>query len=63
MLVLDVKTQQMATLFSIYAPTKNCDKSDFGNHLSELNNVIDTSRCIIGDFNELENSMDKKGGH
>ena len=28
MLVLDVKTQQMVTLSSIYAPTKNSDKPD-----------------------------------
>ena len=61
MLVLDVKTQQLSTISSVYTSIKPSEKSFFWNHLSELNNIIDTPWCIIGDFNELEDRADRGG--
>ena len=62
MLILDNKLQKLVTNSTIYAPAKNVDKSGFWNHLAKLNSVIDAPWCIIGDFNELENNTEKKGG-
>ena len=62
MLVFDTHTQQMVTLSSVYGPIKVSKKSAFWNHLLELNTIIDTPWCLLGDFNELEESLDKEGG-
>ena len=62
MLILDTNIQKLVTISSIYAPTKKDENPAFWNHLSQRNFVIDTPWCIIGDFNELENNMEKKGG-
>ena len=62
MLVLDIKTQHLSTISNVYAPTKGSEKPSFWHHLIELNAVIDTPWCFIGNFNELEEGTDKKGG-
>lgn len=37
-------------------------KTPYGLHLLDLNSVIDSPWCLIGDFNEFEEFSDKKGG-
>ena len=46
----------------IYAPAKNHGNDAFWAHLLELNSIIDCPWCLIGDFNDIEDFSEKKGG-
>jgi len=58
MLVHD--TQKLIS--GVYAPAQLTDKDEFWSTLMQMNNVVDLPWCIIGDFNELANPSEKKGG-
>jgi len=62
MLVFDILIQKFSIISGIYAPAQTCHKDGFWTHLRNLNSVIDTPWCLIGDFNELECPADKQGG-
>jgi len=62
MLVFDVVIQKFSIISGIYAPAQPGHKDVFWNHLRNLNAIIDTPWCLIGDFNELECPDDKTGG-
>jgi len=46
----------------VYALAQQREKESFWNHLLELNHVVELPWCLIGDFNELANPSEKKGG-
>ena len=46
----------------MYAPAQYKEKEWFWIHLFQINSVIDLPWCLIGDFNELANLSEKKGG-
>ena len=56
------KTYKPYIILGIYASAQLKDKSSFWEHLLQLNNVIDVPWFLIGDFNELSNPNEKKGG-
>jgi len=62
MLVFDVLIQKFSIISGIYAPAQSGQKDAFWSYLQNLNRVIDTPWCLIGDFNELECPDDKHGG-
>jgi len=62
MLIYDPVLAQTSVVSSTYAPVQISQKAPFWEHLLELNNVIDSPWCLIGDFNELENFSEKRGG-
>jgi len=62
MLVYDTSKKCSSIVSGIYAPAQNLDKASFWNQLLQLNNIIDLPWCIIGDFNELANPTEKRGG-
>ena len=62
MLVFYNSIQKLSVISGVYAPAQLCEKEAFWTHLLELNFVIDSPWCLIGDFNELEEFPDKKGG-
>jgi len=62
MLVHDSKRSLNSVISGIYALAQSREKDGFLGHLVELNNVIDIPWCLVGDFNELANTNEKKGG-
>jgi len=46
----------------IYPPIQQRENEAFWNHLRDLNKIFDLPWCIIGDFNELANPSEKRGG-
>ena len=62
MLIYDPVSAQPSMVSSIYAPAQANQKAHFWEHLFELNNIIKSHWCLIGDFNELENYNEKRGG-
>ena len=62
MLVHDTILAQTMVISGIYAPAQPRDKDQFWDHLVELNSVIDSPWCLIGDFNEIGAPADKRGG-
>ena len=62
MLVLDCDIQKLSVISGIYAPAQSGQKDSFWQHLADLNAVVDSPWCLIGDFNELEDLSEKRGG-
>ena len=62
MLIYDPMPAQTSVVSGIYALAPINQKAHFWEYLLELNNVIDSPWCLIGDFNELENFNEKRGG-
>jgi len=62
MLVMDLDVQKLCIISGVYAPAQLGQKESFWQHLADLNTVIDSPWCLIGDFNELEDSSEKRGG-
>ena len=61
MLVFDVAIQKLSVISGIYAPAQSGQKDSFWQHLADLNAVVDSPWCLIGDFNELEDLSEKRG--
>lgn len=61
MLILDVSTQKLSTVFGHTLPPKRISKELFWQHLLDLNPIRDTSWCLISDFVELEMLLTKGG--
>jgi len=59
---MDLAIQKLCIISGIYAPAQLGQKDPFWQHLAELNAVIDSPWCLIGDFNELEDLSEKRGG-
>jgi len=62
MLVHATTLAQTVVISSIYAPAQLWFKDQFWDHLVELNSVIDSPWCLVGDFNEIGAPNEKKGG-
>ena len=62
MLIHDPTIAKTTVVSGIYAPAQSAQKHQFWAHLKELNAVMDSPWCLIGDFNELENCNEKSGG-
>jgi len=62
MLIHDPSITQNLIISGIYAPAQQRDKDIFWNHLYHLNEVVDLPWCIVGDFKELANPSEKRGG-
>jgi len=62
MLLYDPVCPQMSVVSGIYAPAQVHQKPSFWTHPKDLNGVMDSPWCLIGDFNELEHANDKRGG-
>ena len=62
MLVMDLAIQKLCIISGIYAPAQLRQKDPFWQHLVDLNAVIDSPWCLIGDFNESEDFSEKRGG-
>ena len=62
MLVMDLEVQKLSIISGVYAPAQLGQKASFWQHLADLNAVIDSPWCLIGDFNELEDASEKRGG-
>lgn len=46
----------------IYAPAKTSHKQEFWDELCTYINLLNSPFIIVGDFNELSNDQDKRGG-
>ena len=62
MLVMDLTIQKLCVICGIYASAQLGQKDPFWQHLADLNTIIDFPWCLIGDFNELEDLLQKRGG-
>ena len=62
MLVHDLNSNQASVLSSIYAPAQPRDKDIFWQTLLGLNTAMHLPWCLIGDFNELADPTEKRGG-
>jgi len=62
LLVHDTGTSLSSIISGIYAPTQQREKDSFWNMLNASLEIFDLPWCIIGDFNELANPSEKRGG-
>ena len=62
MLIHDTGQACISIISGVYAPAQQRDKESFWSHLLQLNNVIDLPWCLIRDFNEVANPIEKRGG-
>jgi len=60
--VYDPICKKNCIVSGVYGPAKEKDKDAFWTHLLHLNSVFDLPWLIVGDFNELESSNEKRGG-
>ena len=61
MLVDDPSNLKNLVVSGVYGPAQCRDKEHFWANLVQMNNVVDLPWCIVGDFNELETQVEKKG--
>jgi len=61
MLVHDTINAQNSVVSMIYAPAQASHKLQFWERLGEIDTVIDSPWCLLGDFNEIEGPNEKRG--
>jgi len=60
-LVHDPEIAKNSIISGIYAPAQANQKEQFWSHLMDLHQTFDLPWCLIGDFHELANPVEKNG--